>query len=49
MKLFLDIDGVLVHANPMRKVEFDDDGFYKFNFSIKSLSNSKYLIFYDFL
>jgi hypothetical protein len=31
MKLFLDIDGVLVHANPMRKVEFDDDGFYKFN------------------
>lgn len=31
MKLFLDIDGVMVHANPHRKVEFEDDGFYKFN------------------
>lgn len=31
MKLFLDIDGVMVHANPHRAVELEDDGFYKFN------------------
>lgn len=31
MKIFLDIDGVMVHANPSRKLEFDNDGFYKFN------------------
>ena len=31
MKFFLDIDGVMVHANPHKSVEFDDDGFYKFN------------------
>ena len=31
MKILLDIDGVMVHANPTKQVEFDDDGFYKFN------------------
>ena len=31
MKFFLDIDGVMVHANSSRKLEFDNDGFYKFN------------------
>jgi HAD domain in Swiss Army Knife RNA repair proteins len=31
MTLFLDIDGVLVHANPSKKVEMDDDGFYRFS------------------
>ena len=31
MKIFLDIDGVMVHANPSKKLEFDKDGFYKFN------------------
>lgn len=31
MIFFLDIDGVLVHANPHRKVELELDGFYKFS------------------
>jgi hypothetical protein len=31
MIFFLDIDGVLVHANPHQKVELEDDGFYKLN------------------
>jgi hypothetical protein len=31
MKFFLDIDGVMVHANPHRKVELAEDGFYAFN------------------
>lgn len=31
MKIFLDIDGVMVHANPHKRVELDADGFYKFN------------------
>ncbi|MFP9115084.1 HAD domain-containing protein [Flavobacterium sp. RHBU_3] len=31
MKIFLDIDGVMVHANPALKVEADTDGFYKFS------------------
>ena len=31
MKFVLDIDGVMVHANPHRRVELEDDGFYKFN------------------
>jgi len=31
MKFFLDIDGVMVHANPHRRVELEEDGFYKFN------------------
>jgi hypothetical protein len=39
MKLFLDIDGVLVHANPAKKVEFDEDGFYKFNSKAISILN----------
>lgn len=40
MKVFLDIDGVMVHANPTRTVEFDNDGFYKFNRSaIEALKN----------
>ncbi|MEO4005295.1 HAD domain-containing protein [Flavobacterium sp. CAU 1735] len=31
MKIFLDIDGVMVHANPQRKVDMAQDGFYQFN------------------
>ena len=31
MKIFLDIDGVMVHANPSRRLDFEEDGFYKFN------------------
>jgi diphthamide synthase subunit DPH2 len=31
MKFFLDIDGVLVHANPHKPVDLEADGFYKFN------------------
>ncbi len=31
MKFILDIDGVLVHANPARQVPLENDGFYKFN------------------
>lgn len=31
MIFFLDIDGVLVHANPHRKLELEMYGFYKFN------------------
>lgn len=31
MIFFLDIDGVMVHANPLQKVELEDDGFYKLN------------------
>lgn len=31
MKIFLDIDGVMVHANPHKTVELEDDGFYKFS------------------
>lgn len=31
MIFFLDIDGVMVHANPHQKVELEDDGFYKLN------------------
>ncbi len=31
MVYFLDIDGVMVHANPHRKVELEEDGFYKFS------------------
>ncbi|MGJ1262314.1 HAD domain-containing protein [Sphingobacterium spiritivorum] len=31
MIFFLDIDGVMVHANPHKKVELEADGFYKFN------------------
>lgn len=31
MKFFLDIDGVMVHANPHKQVDFDEDGFYQFS------------------
>jgi len=31
MIFFLDIDGVMVHANPHQKIDLEDDGFYKFN------------------
>jgi hypothetical protein len=31
MKFLLDIDGVMVHANPGKCVELESDGFYKFN------------------
>jgi hypothetical protein len=31
MKFFLDIDGVLVHANPHKPVDLEADGFYKFS------------------
>ncbi|WP_353100409.1 HAD domain-containing protein [Myroides odoratus] len=30
MKVFLDIDGVMVHGNPQKKVEIAEDGFYVF-------------------
>lgn len=42
MKLFLDIDGVMVHANPHRKVEQDEDGFYRFN--VSAIEALKYLL-----
>lgn len=31
MKVFLDIDGVMVHGISSKKLLFEDDGFYKFN------------------
>lgn len=44
MKVFLDIDGVMVHGNPYKKVEMEEDGFYKFNKNaidaINSIDNS---------
>ncbi|MDE5448386.1 hypothetical protein BAX94_03850 [Elizabethkingia meningoseptica] len=40
MKLFLDIDGVMVHANPHKQVEMEDDGFYKFNHTAVDVLNS---------
>ena len=40
MKLFLDIDGVMVHANPTKKVEFEKDGFYKFSDDAVTVLNS---------
>lgn len=40
MKFFLDIDGVMVHANPGKRVEFDEDGFYKFNTAAVEVLNS---------
>ncbi|OPC06279.1 hypothetical protein BAS09_01455 [Elizabethkingia ursingii] len=40
MKLFLDIDGVMVHANPHIQVEMEDDGFYKFNHKAVDVLNS---------
>jgi len=40
MKVFLDIDGVMVHANPHRSIELEDDGFYRFDFKAISAINS---------
>ncbi|MEJ2882263.1 HAD domain-containing protein [Pedobacter sp. GR22-6] len=40
MKFFLDIDGVMVHANPHKPVELEDDGFYKFNKKAVEIFNS---------
>ncbi|WP_160138736.1 HAD domain-containing protein [Chryseobacterium sp. c4a] len=40
MKVFLDIDGVMVHANPHRTVELEDDGFYRFSYKAISAINS---------
>lgn len=40
MKFFLDIDGVMVHANPHKSVELEDDGFYKFNKKAVEIFNS---------
>lgn len=43
MIIFLDIDGVMVHANPHRQVELEDDGFYKFNeIAVKILDSTIY-------
>lgn len=42
MKLFLDIDGVMVHANPHRKVDHDEDGFYRFD--IRAVEALTYLL-----
>ncbi len=40
MKFFLDIDGVMVHANPHKSVELANDGFYKFNkIAVKALNS----------
>ncbi len=40
MKLFLDIDGVMVHANPYKKVDMEEDGFYKFSIDAINAINS---------
>ncbi|WP_276878194.1 HAD domain-containing protein, partial [Chryseobacterium joostei] len=40
MKVFLDIDGVMVHANPYKKVDMEEDGFYKFNKNAVDAINS---------
>ena len=40
MKVFLDIDGVMVHANPYRKVDMEDDGFYRFKSEAVSAINT---------
>ncbi len=43
MIIFLDIDGVMVHANPHRMVELEYDGFYKFNKkAVEILQNTIY-------
>jgi len=39
MKIFLDIDGVMVHANPQKKVDMAQDGFYQFNTIAVSVLN----------
>jgi len=40
MKIFLDIDGVMVHGNPHKSVELENDGFYKFNTSAVEILKS---------
>lgn len=40
MIVFLDIDGVMVHANPHRKVDMEDDGFYRFKSEAVSAINT---------
>lgn len=40
MKVFLDIDGVMVHANPHKTVELEEDGFYRFAHKAVSAINS---------
>lgn len=40
MKIFLDIDGVMVHANPHKLVDMEEDGFYKFNINAINAINS---------
>lgn len=40
MKVFLDIDGVMVHGNPYKKVDMEEDGFYKFNANAVDVINS---------
>lgn len=42
MKIFLDIDGVMVHANPSKKLDFEKDGFYKFN--VEAINALKFLV-----
>jgi hypothetical protein len=48
MKVFLDIDGVMVHANPHKKVELEEDGFYKFAYkaisAINSIDNAEFIL-----
>lgn len=39
MKVFLDIDGVMVHANPHKTVELEEDGFYRFAYHAVSAFN----------
>ncbi|WP_294250477.1 HAD domain-containing protein [uncultured Chryseobacterium sp.] len=40
MKIFLDIDGVMVHNNPYKKVDMEEDGFYTFNTAAVEVINS---------
>ncbi|MCL7986731.1 HAD domain-containing protein [Sphingobacterium sp. lm-10] len=40
MIFFLDIDGVMVHANPHKRVELEADGFYRFNAIAVEILNS---------
>lgn len=47
MKFILDIDGVMVHANPYKSVELEDDGFYKFNDKAVEIFNSMFRITKD--
>lgn len=43
MLLLLDIDGVMVHASPWKRIESLDDGFYKF--APKALQGLKRILF----